>query len=121
MIAFLFALMMNQAHATIGEATLTWTPPTRNVDGTLITNLAGFKVYYFNAATPTAVTVVDLPTPTATTTVINNPLFASGVQYCFQMTAYVMETLQIMESNKTGQACKTWAGKPNPVTNFRVE
>jgi hypothetical protein len=30
----------------VREATLTWQAPTRNVDGSTLTNLAGFKVYY---------------------------------------------------------------------------
>ena len=34
-----------QAVAT-GSATLTWLPPTTNVDGTPLTNLAGYKVYW---------------------------------------------------------------------------
>jgi hypothetical protein len=34
-----------QAVAT-GSATLTWLPPTTNTNGTPLTNLAGFKVYW---------------------------------------------------------------------------
>ncbi len=29
-----------------GVATLTWTPPTENTDGSVLTNLAGYKIYY---------------------------------------------------------------------------
>jgi Putative Ig domain len=29
-----------------GSATLSWTPPTRNTDGTSLTNLAGYRIYY---------------------------------------------------------------------------
>jgi hypothetical protein len=29
-----------------GSATLTWTPPTRNTDGSSLTNLAGYRIYY---------------------------------------------------------------------------
>jgi hypothetical protein len=29
-----------------GSATLSWTPPTRNTNGTAITNLAGYRIYY---------------------------------------------------------------------------
>jgi len=32
--------------AKAGEATLTWTPPTQNCDGTALTNLTGYKVYW---------------------------------------------------------------------------
>jgi hypothetical protein len=29
-----------------GAATLSWTPPTRNTDGSTLTNLAGYRIYY---------------------------------------------------------------------------
>jgi hypothetical protein len=31
---------------TNGSATLSWTPPTANSDGTVLTNLAGYRIYY---------------------------------------------------------------------------
>ena len=30
----------------VGSATLSWTPPTQNMDGTPLTNLAGYRVYW---------------------------------------------------------------------------
>ncbi|MFO7304801.1 MAG: putative Ig domain-containing protein [Gammaproteobacteria bacterium] len=33
-----------------GTATLSWTPPTRNTDGTPLTNLAGYRIYYGTSA-----------------------------------------------------------------------
>jgi hypothetical protein len=33
-----------------GSATLTWTPPTQNTDGTALNNLAGYKVYWGTSA-----------------------------------------------------------------------
>jgi hypothetical protein len=33
-----------------GAATLTWTPPTRNTDGSTLTNLAGYRIYYGTSA-----------------------------------------------------------------------
>jgi hypothetical protein len=32
--------------AVIGSATLSWTPPTENTDGTALTDLAGYRIYY---------------------------------------------------------------------------
>jgi hypothetical protein len=29
-----------------GSATLSWTPPTRNTDGSSLTNLAGYRIYW---------------------------------------------------------------------------
>jgi hypothetical protein len=47
-----------QAVAT-GSATLTWTPPTQNTDGSPLTNLAGYKIYWGSSAGsyPSSVTV----------------------------------------------------------------
>ena len=36
--------------ANAGSAVLTWTAPTTNVDGTPLTDLAGFKVYWGNVS-----------------------------------------------------------------------
>lgn len=32
----------------LGSATLSWTPPTQNLDGSPLTDLAGYKIYYGN-------------------------------------------------------------------------
>ena len=47
-----------QAVAT-GSATLSWTPPTTNTDGSPLTNLAGYKIYWGTApgSYPSSVTV----------------------------------------------------------------
>jgi hypothetical protein len=43
-----FTVAVNQL--SNGAATLDWTAPTENVDGTALTNLAGYKVYYGTSA-----------------------------------------------------------------------
>jgi hypothetical protein len=51
-----------------GSATINWTPPTQNVDGTALTNLTGFKVLYGTSATSlTQSVVVNNPSATSTT------------------------------------------------------
>jgi hypothetical protein len=39
-----FAITVSQG--TSGNATLSWTPPTQNTNGTALTNLAGYRVVY---------------------------------------------------------------------------
>ena len=53
-----------------GSATLTWTEPTENTDGTPITGLAGYHIYYgtSQAALSTTITVAS---PTETTFVVS--------------------------------------------------
>lgn len=38
------------AQSSSGTATLSWTPPTSNTDGTALTNLAGYRIYYGTSA-----------------------------------------------------------------------
>lgn len=68
-----FTMIVNQAPATTGAAELTWIPPTQNTDGSVLTNLAGYKIHYGTSASAltqtvtisnpglTAYTMSDLP------------------------------------------------------------
>lgn len=44
--ASLPAFSINVGQVGNGSATLTWTPPTQRTDGTSLTNLAGYRIYY---------------------------------------------------------------------------
>lgn len=68
----------------LGSATVSWQPPTQRADGTPLTNLAGFVIYYGNAAGsyPNRITVTN---PGLTTYVID--ALPSGTYY-FVATAY---------------------------------
>jgi hypothetical protein len=44
--ANLAAFSINVVAMASGAATLTWTPPTQNVDGTSLTDLAGYRIYW---------------------------------------------------------------------------
>jgi len=88
-----------QASAT-GSATLSWQPPTRNEDGTTLTNLAGYKVYW--GTTPgTYTNSTTLTNPGLTTYVVGN--LVRGTHY-FTMTAV---NTSGMESAKAIPASKT--------------
>ncbi len=71
-----------QAVAT-GSATLSWTPPTTNTDGSPLTNLAGYKVYWgpSQGTYPNSVTIMN---PGLTSYVVEN--LAPG-SYFFVATA----------------------------------
>jgi hypothetical protein len=43
-----FAIVVSST-TTSGSATLSWTPPTRNTDGSTLTNLAGYRILYGNS------------------------------------------------------------------------
>ena len=50
-----------------GSATLTWTAPTKNSDGTALTNLAGFQIYY---GTSSRNYTTEIPVDLGTTTIV---------------------------------------------------
>jgi hypothetical protein len=78
-----------------GTATLNWTPVTQNTDGSVLTDLAGYKVYY--GTFPNAMnTLVVLPDPTQTTYVVTN--LSSGAWY-FAVAAYTSSGIQGVLSN----------------------
>lgn len=72
------------ASATSGSATLTWTAPTQNTDGTALTDLSGYVVYYgTNASSLTSTINVNSPsTVTYTLTGLN-----VGATYYFAITS----------------------------------
>jgi Putative Ig domain len=54
-----------------GSATLTWVPPTQNTNGTPLTNLAGYQIYYGTSATVMSQSV-KIANPGIVTYVVSN-------------------------------------------------
>jgi len=67
-----------------GSATLSWVAPTQNTNGTTVTDLAGFRIYYGMKAGALTKTI-DVPGPTTTTYIMGN--LAAGT-YFFAVAAY---------------------------------
>jgi hypothetical protein len=67
-----------------GAATLSWTPPTRNTDGSTLTNLAGYRISYGTSASSLS-QQVTLSNPGLSSYVIDN--LAAGTWY-FTIKAY---------------------------------
>jgi hypothetical protein len=78
-----------------GSATLAWQPPTQNTNGSMLTNLAGYHIYYGTAPNNLAQTV-NVPNPGVTRYVMSGLVAAT---WYFQMTAYDKNG---MESPPTG-------------------
>ena len=76
-------------------ATLDWTPVTQNTDGTVLTDLAGYKVYY-GTSRSTLNEVVLVPNPTVTTYLVTD--LPPGTWY-FGVTAYVSDGTESALSN----------------------
>ena len=84
-----------------GSATLSWSPPTSNVDGTPVTNLAGYRVKYGQQASNLSETL-SVPSPGITSVVIEN--LSAGTWY-FAVSAY---TTANIESDLSNLAQKTF-------------
>ncbi len=88
-----FSITVNEV--SNGTANLNWTAVTQNTNGTALTDLAGYKVYYGTAANAMN-TVVDLANPTVTSYVVSN--LSSGTWY-FGIVAYATDGSQSTLSN----------------------
>jgi len=92
-----FSIVVNPASggAELGAATVYWTPPMRNTDGSTITNLAGYRIAY--GRSPDALTqTVTIDNPGITSYVIEN--LASGMWY-FAVTAFTNSGTESALSN----------------------
>ena len=95
-----FTIQVVAAAAASGTADVSWTPPTTNTDGSTLTNLAGYNIYY--GTSPNALNQqVQVSTVGVTNYVISG--LTSGTWY-FAVTAY---TSTGTESSLSNVASKT--------------
>jgi hypothetical protein len=82
--ASLPAFAITVVQASTGSATLSWTPPTQNTDGSALTDLAGYRIVYGRTATALDQTVQVANAGTARYTITG---LTSGTWY-FRVKAY---------------------------------
>jgi len=86
---------VSPAATTTGTATLTWSVPTLNTDGSSLSDLAGFHIYY--GTSQSAMTqMVAVANAAATTYQVTN--LAAGTWY-FAITAYSTAGTESAKSN----------------------
>jgi Putative Ig domain len=88
-----FTISVNQV--SNGTAALTWTPVTSNTDGSMLTDVAGYRVHYGTSANAMN-TVVELANPSLTTYLVTN--LSPGTWY-FGVTAYASDGTENTVSN----------------------
>ena len=88
-----FSITVTQVSS--GVATVDWTPPTANTDGSVISNLAGYKIYYGSTSTALNQTIQVANAGLASYTVSN---LSSGTWY-FGVTAYTTDGTESGMSN----------------------
>jgi len=90
-----FSITVVAQSAGPATATVSWTIPTTNTDGTPLTDLAGFNLYY--GTSPSAMTnVIDIPNPSVDTYVVTG--LTSGTWY-FVLTSYTTSGTMSVPSN----------------------
>lgn len=95
-----FSITVSEGSAGIGYAKLSWSAPMTNTDGSPLTDLAGFRVYY--GLMPDALSEqLEIADPAARSTVIQG--LTPGTWY-FSISAY---TTRGVESARTPPASKT--------------
>jgi hypothetical protein len=90
-----FSITVTAAGTSTGSATLRWTPPTLNEDGTPIENLAGYRVYY-GTSTSNLNQVLNIAGASVTSAVIQN--LAPATWY-FALKAYNAANVESSFSN----------------------
>jgi hypothetical protein len=88
-----FAIAVNQA--AIKSTTLSWAAPTQNTDGTTLTNLAGFRIYYGTSASALNQTI-QVANPSVSTYVIDG---LAPATYYFAVRAYTSAGAESANSN----------------------
>ena len=90
-----FSITVTAAGTTTGSATLRWTPPTLNEDGTPIENLAGYRVYY-GTSTSNLNQVLNIAGADVTSAVIQN---LTPATWYFALKAYNAANVESSFSN----------------------
>jgi hypothetical protein len=79
-----FSITVSAASVSTGTATLSWLPPTQNTDGSALTDLAGFKIYY-GTASGNYTEVITVDNPGISSYLVDS--LPTGFTYYFVMTA----------------------------------
>jgi hypothetical protein len=79
----------------VSTATLSWVAPDQNTDGSALTNLAGYRIYY-GTGVDALTEVIEVPTVGITAYVIDN--LAAGTYY-FSIRAYTSAGIESPLSN----------------------
>lgn len=81
--------------STTGAADVNWLPPTSKEDGTVLTNLAGFRIYYGTSSSALE-QMIDVANPGLTSYVIEN---LAAATWHFGVRAYTTDGVESALSN----------------------
>ncbi|NOZ69431.1 MAG: hypothetical protein GXP46_09380, partial [Deferribacteres bacterium] len=115
--ALIISILLSAATLYAGDVTLTWTPPTTNADGTPLTDLAGFKVYY-GTASGNYSQVIDVNDPNQTQYQVTG--LTNGQTYYFAVTAYDTSGNESDYSNEYAKTIESSSAAPVPDITVTV-
>jgi hypothetical protein len=95
-----FAIVVSSTSTSTGSATLSWTPPTENSNGTALTNLAGYRIYYGTSAS-TMNKTVQIANPGLSRYVVEN---LTAATWYFTVRAYTTAGVESVASNTASKA-----------------
>jgi Fibronectin type III domain len=96
------ATSASSAPSTNSSVTLSWSPPTRNSDGSSLTNLAGYTLHY-GTSSQDYTGSIEITSPTQTSYTVSAGSFPAGTYY-FAISAY---NAQQVSSPLTGEVAVT--------------
>src|SRR3990170_1502633 len=106
----ILSLTLFSGHLYAGTATLSWDPPTTNVDGSPLTGLSGYKVYYGTASGNYTQTI---NVGNVTTYIAAN--LTDGLTYYFAVTAYDTLSNESAYSNEVSKFIQAEVDTTPPV------
>jgi len=90
-----YAITVSSGSTTSGSATLSWVPPTQNSNGTALTNLAGYRIYYGTSAS-TLNRTIQVANPGLSRYVVEN---LTAATWYFTVRAYTTTGVESASSN----------------------
>ncbi|MEW6052162.1 MAG: DUF1566 domain-containing protein [Nitrospirota bacterium] len=99
LIVSVFSIFLHAGEGNAAQTTLIWNPPIANEDGTPLTGLAGYKVYY-GTVSRNYTQSIDVGNVTTYTV----PNLSDGVTYYFAATAYNTAQKESQYSNEISRA-----------------
>jgi hypothetical protein len=90
-----FSISVLQSGSASGSVSLSWQIPTRNSDGSTLTNLAGYKIRY-GTSSASLTRVIKITNPSVTRYVVDD--LSSGTWY-FAMTSYNTQSVESQSSS----------------------
>lgn len=94
-----FTIGVSAASSATGRATLSWTPPTANTNGTSLTNLAGYRIYYGTSSSSLSKTIT-ISNASVSTYVVDD---LTAATWYFAVKAYNTAGVESAMSNKASK------------------